>query len=101
MPTGSAAARHAFGISRAGVVMNCSSTANSDAGSSARIKKATLMANASASKKGRNAGSAMPTTAVMRMCSALRWATTAPSIASQRNSIDANSSDQKIGLWKT
>ena len=37
----------------------------------------------------------------MRMCSPRRNATTAPSMASQRNRIEASSSDQTSGWWKT
>ncbi|MEY9398894.1 hypothetical protein ABIF79_005269 [Bradyrhizobium japonicum] len=37
----------------------------------------------------------------MRMCSPRRSAITAPSIESQRNRIEASSSDQISGLWKT
>ena len=40
------------------------------------------------------------TSAVMRMCSPRRNATTAPSIASHRNRIEASSSDQISGWWK-
>ena len=43
------------------------------------------------------AGFALATTAVIRMCSARRNATAAPSIASHRNRIDASSSDQING----
>ena len=39
--------------------------------------------------------------AVMRMCSPRRNATTAPSMASHRNRIEASSSDQTRGSWKT
>ena len=35
----------------------------------------------------------------MRMCSPRRNATTAPSIASQRNRMEASSSDQISGAW--
>ncbi len=40
----------------------------------------------------------MDTSAVIRMCSARRYAITAPSMASQMNSSDANSSVQTSGL---
>ena len=64
-------------------------------------RKASAAATATTSRKARTGGDSMPTTAVMRMCSARRNATTAPSIASHRNRIEASSSDQMIGLWKT
>ena len=47
------------------------------------------------------AATALLTSAVMRMCSTRRSATTAPSIASHRNRIEASSSDQMNGRWKT
>src|SRR4051812_15907445 len=97
MPTGSAAARQTFGISSAGVVIKLSSEANSKAGSMTRSRKASAAQMATTSRKARTGGETLPTRAVIRMCSP-RWnATTAPSMASQRNSIEANSSDQTIG----
>ena len=100
MPTGSAAARQAFVISSAGVVMKVSSAANSKAGSMTSSRKARAAAIATTSRKARTEGETLPTRAVMRMCSP-RWkATTAPSMASQRNSIEASSSDHTIGWWK-
>ena len=72
MPTGSAAARHEFGISSAGVVMKLSSEANSKAGSTTRSRKARAATTATTSRKARTGGETMPTRAVMRMCSP-RW----------------------------
>ena len=56
---------------------------------------------ANASKNARQRGEARATSVAMRMCSLRRNATTAPSIASHRNRIEASSSDQVNGLWKT
>ena len=55
---------------------------------------------ATRSRNARPRGSSLPTIAVMRMCSP-RWnAMIDPSIASQRNRIDASSSDQTSGCVK-
>ena len=101
MPTGSAAARHEFGISRAGVVMKLSSDANSNAGSTTMSRNARAATTATTSRNARTGGDTMPRSAVMRMCSP-RWkASTDPSMASHRNRIEASSSDQTRGSRKT
>ena len=56
---------------------------------------------ATVSRKARRAGAALATSAVMRMCSPRRNATTAPKLASQRNNSDAASSLQTSGDLKT
>ena len=101
-PTGSAAARQMFGISIAGVTIAASSMRVFDrriAGSAPGTRPRPPTANAS--KKARHVGEARATSVDMRMCSLRRKATTAPSIASQRNRIEASSSDQTNGLRKT
>ena len=52
---------------------------------------------ATTSSSARAGGESSPTNAVIRMCSERRNATADPSMASQRNSDDASSSDQMIG----
>ena len=100
-PIGRAAARQTLEISSAGVVMKVSSDANSYAGSTISSRKASAATIASTSRKARVCDDAMPTKAVMRMCSPSRKAMTEPSIASHRNRMEASSSDQMIGSWKT
>ncbi len=101
VPIGNAAARHEFAISSAGVVMKASSCANSTAGPITSKRNASGAAIATTSRNARTPGDAMPTSAVMRMCSPRRNATTAPSIASHRNRMDASSSDQTSGVCIT
>ena len=101
MPTGIAAARHEFAISSAGVVMKASSCANSHGGPITSTRNASGAAIATHVEERAHAGDAMPTNAVMRMCSPRRSAITAPSIASHRNRIDASSSDQTSGVCRT
>ncbi len=96
-PTGSAAARKAFEISSAGVVITRSSAAYSNANGSTTTRNSKGAISASASSNARRDGPADVTKAVMRMWPPLRNATTAPSIASQMNRIDASSSDQTSG----
>ena len=50
--------------------------------------------------RGKGRGSIIPTNAVMRMCSLRRKATTAPRLASQRNSSEASSSDHTSGCCR-
>ena len=57
--------------------------------------------SATASSIARRSGGANLTSVVIRMCSPRRSAITAPSIASQMNSICASSSDQISGLCST
>ena len=97
-PTGSAAARQASEICMAGVVTGISSTANSQAEGRIMRRKARAATVATTSSANRLGGDSMPTNAVMRMCSARCSAIADPNIASQRNSVDASSSDQMIGL---
>ena len=80
MPTGMAAARHPLLISSAGVTMKRSSAAYSTAGASTSAMNATDAAMAMTSSSARVAGAHPLTSAVMRMCSPRRSATTAPSI---------------------
>ncbi|MCY1223063.1 hypothetical protein D9M72_351720 [compost metagenome] len=56
---------------------------------------------ANASSMARVEGVTFCSSAVMRMCSPRRSATTAPSIESQRKRIDASSSDHTSGAWNT
>ena len=100
-PIGRAAARQALLSSRAGVWTKVSSLANSKAGSSSRATKIRPATRATVSRKARRRGPLMATKAVMRMCSARRKATTAPSMASHRNRIEASSSDQMMGSRNT
>ncbi len=100
-PTGRAAARHALFSSSAGVWTKVSSLANSKAGSSSSATKIRPATRATVSRKARRRGPLMATKAVMRMCSARRKATTAPSMASHRNRIEASSSDQTRGSRNT
>ncbi len=62
-----------------------------------RKKKVSAATIATTSSSARVAGDNSPTKAVIRICSLRRSATTDPSIASQRNSDEASSSDQMIG----
>jgi hypothetical protein len=64
-------------------------------------RKAIDAAMASASSMARAEGSPFADSAVMRMCSPRRSATTAPSIDSHRNRIEASSSDHTSGAWNT
>ena len=96
-PTGNAAARHEFDNSSAGVVMNDSSCAKLIAGPITIARNAIGAAIAITSRKARTPGDAMPTSAVIRICSPRRNAITAPSMASHRNSMDASSSDHTSG----
>ena len=102
VPTGSAAARQALvmlqGRRRDEQLLPVHSrrpAMRSEAGRSSAAPVANVSSIARA-----GAGS-MPTTAVIRMCSSRRNAITAPSIASHRNRIDANSSDHTSGWSKT
>ncbi|MDT4834424.1 hypothetical protein FQZ97_680600 [compost metagenome] len=99
MPTGMAAARQALLSSSAGVMMKCSSCAYSTAGARISARKASDAAVAAVSSCARRAGLMLLTSAVMRMCSPRRKATTAPSMDSHRNRMEASSSDQTSGLW--
>ena len=81
--------------------MNRSSAAYSKEGGSARMTNTNAATTATVSRKARRGGEHIPTNAVMRMCSPRRKATTAPSIASHRNKMEASSSDQTSGRWKT
>src|SRR5450830_1529034 len=98
IPTGSAAARQELWISNAGVVMKYSSHAYSIDGIVKSSKKTKETLRALYCRNERTIGGAIVTKVVIRMCSLRRKATTAPSIASQRNRIDASSSDQTSGL---
>ena len=100
-PTGSAKARHALEMPSAGVVIAASSTAYSHAGHAIMARNARQAAMAPASNTPLVAGESFPTTAVIRMCSPRRNATTAPSMASQRNRIAASSSDHSSGACRT
>ncbi len=100
MPTGMAAARQALLSSSAGVTMKCSSCAYSMAGARISARKASEAASAAVSSCARRAGPTLLTKAVMRMCSPRRSATTAPSMDSHRNRMDASSSDQTSGLCR-
>src|SRR5574337_283387 len=60
-------------------------------------RNTTGAAMATVSRKARMPGEAISTNAVMRMCSPRRRATTAPSIASHRISMEASSSDHTRG----
>ena len=96
-PTGSAAAFHVLGTSRAGRVTNISSSAYSRLGWSMATRKMSGAATARVSSTARFGRGSAPTRAVMRMCSP-RWsATTEPSMASQMNRTEASSSDQTMG----
>src|SRR6266568_546769 len=55
-----------------------------------RTRNARAAATATTSRKARDRGDSMPTIAVMRICSPRRNATTAPSMASHRNKIEAS-----------
>ncbi|MNV97711.1 hypothetical protein D3C71_1928690 [compost metagenome] len=65
------------------------------------IRNASEAVMASASSRPRVCGLTLLTSAVMRMCSPRRRATTAPSIDSQRKKIEASSSDQTSGACST
>ncbi len=101
IPTGKAAARHAFDISSAGVVMKRSSAAYSHAGQATIARNASDAQTQIASNSRRRSGACLDTSAAIRMCSPRRSAITAPSIASQMKSMDASSSDQTSGRWNT
>ena len=101
MPAGSAAARQMLEISSAGVVMKRSSAAHSHAGQATKARKASVAQVPMASNRARRAGDRRESRAVMRMCSARRSAITAPSMASQMKSMEASSSAQTSGWWKT
>ena len=100
-PTGSADARQMLGTSSAGVTTAASSAAYSIAGQRISSRKPTASATAKASKKVRSFGPASVTSIDIRMCSLRRNATTAPSMASHRNRMEASSSDQVNGRWNT
>ncbi len=70
-------------------------------GSISPSRQAAVTAAPIASAQARAAGRARLTNTVSRMCSPRRRATTAPSMASQRNIAEASSSDQVIGRRKT
>ena len=57
--------------------------------------------SAAVSAHPRRSGERRDTSAVIRMCALFSNATTAPSIASHMNRIDASSSDQTSGRWNT
>ena len=101
MPTGSAAARHAFEISSAGVVMKRSSRRTPAPARPPAPERRASAHTLIASNNARFCDDSLDSTAVMRMCSPRRSAMTAPSIASQMNSIEASSSDQTSGRWNT
>ncbi len=99
-PAGSAAARHELAMPSDGISTNASSLANSHAGSSISDTKASPPTIATTCSTAAVRGRHIPTTAVIRMCSARRSAITAPSMASQMNSMPASSSVQTSGRWK-
>lgn len=70
------------------------------AGQATSARKATEAVMAKVSNSARVSGRSRATKAVMRMCSPRRSATTAPSIDSHRNRIEASSSDHTSGAWK-
>ena len=100
MPIGSAAARHAFAISRAGVTMSASPRAYSNAGGKTSDRNSSGTTRAAVSAHTRPFVESPATSAVIRMCALFSNATTAPSIASHMNRIDASSSDHVSGRWK-
>ena len=78
--------------------MAASSAAQCQAGPMISTRKPSPAATASASNRPRRGPEfANATSAVMRMCSPRRSAITAPSMASHRNRMEANSSDQVSG----
>ena len=99
-PTGSAAARQAAEMSSAGVVTAASSIVCSMAGHRFSSRKASAATMATVSKKARSLGEAFATSAVMRMCSPRRKATTAPRLTSHRKSSEATSSDHTSGIFR-
>jgi len=101
IPIGIAISRHRLEISSAGVVMSPSSAACCHAGHNTMARNARHAQVATASINARLPGDRRATTAVMRMCSPRRSATTEPNIASQRNSMEASSSDQTSGSCNT
>ncbi len=100
-PTRIAATRSPSWMPSAGVVtLHCCCTCSSAGLTSMRVQAAET-ASPKASSHGRSGGGSMSTTAVSRMCSPRPSAITAPSMASQRNSADASSSDQTSGRFST
>ena len=99
-PTGSAATRKTLDTLVAGRMFTVSSWANCSKGSTRMQRKLAVTPSAIVSTKPRHPSGSALTTAVMRMCSPLCRATTEPSIASQRKSMDATSSDHISGRLK-
>ena len=99
-PTGMPRRATMFGQPSAGVSMNALVARRSrSAGQQDRAGTAHGAGDAPARRRSACAArrAAAPTTAVSRMCSPRRSASTAPSMASQRNRIEASSSDQTSG----
>ena len=78
--------------------MSISFPAHLSAGGMINTRNNRPAATAKASKKSRRLWGNRRTSAVIRICSPRRNAITAPSIASQRNRIEASSSDQVSGV---
>ena len=96
-----AATRSASWISSAGVTIIHWSMPYSYAAGRIRSTNTMTISAPSVSTHARRSGESALTNVVRRMCSPRRSAITAPSIASQRNSTDASSSDHVSGLLKT
>ena len=96
-----ASVRQVIETSSVGVMTTCSSsTCSIDAG---RIiaRNARLAASAMAANCRCAAGDSLFTSVVMRRFSLRRNASALPSTASQRNRIEASSSDHTSGRWNT
>ena len=100
-PTGRAAARTMFDHPKAGVSMNHSSSAYSMACGRSSSRKSAPAPIASVCIAAWVEGERFEISAVSRMCCPRCNAITAPSMASQRNRMEASSSDQMMGWWKT
>jgi hypothetical protein len=100
-PTGSASARHTSDTSSVVVSTNASSCAYSTAAGRIIARNNTAVTIPIASSRRLIRTDAMPCRAVMRRCAPRCTAMTAPSMASQRKSVEAISSVQMIGRLNT
>jgi hypothetical protein len=100
-PTGIASVRQVIETSSVGVMTMCSSSTWVIEGGRIITRKARLAASAIASNWRCAAGDSLFTKVVMRRFSPRRNASALPSTASQRNRMEASSSDHTSGRWNT
>ena len=100
-PTATAEARQELLMLRPGVLTIASSMLYSIAGGTRMRTKAATTSRTITSIFWRSSGPARLMNAVSRMCALRRVARTAPRDESHTNRVDASSSAQMSGLWKT